>query len=221
MNWNKKQTEKIQGKIREMFLEGKMTQQEIADQLHVSRAHVNRTIQQIKEKIELKKKASMPPQRPAVQQKASMPPQRPDNMQALISRIRQEQNDLIQRVQAIISEKSPLEKFRDLIEVVEDNIKAMDQLSPMELTYVIRSVTENADPVEHLHILAEMLMIKPENHGVAVSLGMHLKKHPEQIQEAKDYLDYKQELEYRAYKEKITGKKSPAISFEEYRQKKK
>ena len=123
-------------------------------------------------------------------------------------------------MQAIISEKSPLEKFRDLIEVVEDNIKAMDQLSPMELTYVIRSVTENADPVGYLHILAEMLMIKPENHGVAVSLGMHLKKHPEQIQEAKDYLDYKQELEYRAYKEKITGKKSPAISFEEYRQKK-
>ena len=213
MNWKKTKAEKIQGKIREMYLEGKMTQQEIADQLHVSRAHVNRTIQQIKEKIELKKKASMPPQRPAVQQKASMPP-------ALISRIRQEQNDLIQRVQAIISEKSPLEKFRDLIEVVEDNIKAMDQLSPMELTYVIRSVTENADPVGYLHILAEMLMIKPENHGVAVSLGMHLKKHPEQIQEAKDYLDYKQELEYRAYKEKITGKKSPAISFEEYRQKK-
>lgn len=90
MNWNKKQTEKIQGKIREMFLEGKMTQQEIADQLHVSRAHVNRTIKKIRADIEAKKKKkavvrSMP-QRPMKQQ-TSMPTTEKQALTVLINKI--------------------------------------------------------------------------------------------------------------------------------------
>ena len=84
-------------------------------------------------------------------------------------------------------------------------ISEMKQLSPMELTYVIRGA-QAENTLEYFKILSDMGMIRTENQATAMYLGLSLKNNPEQIQSAKAVLEYKQEIEYREYKEKITGK---------------
>ena len=84
-------------------------------------------------------------------------------------------------------------------------ISEMKQLSPMELTYVIRGA-EAENTLEYFKILSDMGMIRTENQATAMYLGLSLKNNPEQIQSAKAVLEYKQEIEYREYKEKISGK---------------
>lgn len=84
-------------------------------------------------------------------------------------------------------------------------ISEMQQLSPMELTYVIRGA-QSENTLEYFKILSDMGMIRTENQATAMYLGLSLKNNPEQIQSAKAVLEYKQEVEYREYKEKITGK---------------
>ena len=95
-------------------------------------------------------------------------------------------------------------------------ISEMKQLSPMELTYVIRGA-EAANTLEYFKVLSDMGMIRAENQMTAMYLGMSLKNNPEQIQSAKAVLEYKQEIEYREYKEKITGKaqEMPVLPVEE------
>ena len=95
-------------------------------------------------------------------------------------------------------------------------ISEMKQLSPMELTYVIRGA-EAENTLEYFKILSDMGMIRTENQATAMYLGLSLKNNPEQIQSAKAVLEYKQEIEYREYKEKITGKAQvmPAPPVEE------